>query len=94
MNNDDLLNIGAFAMATGLSIAARRHYDEPDTGATPIANWTRHRLKCGCAVGLPIDEIRAVLGRPACQRSGRRLTRTARDQENTAHASECWARRL
>ncbi len=28
MNGDDLLNIGAFAAATGLTIPALRHYDE------------------------------------------------------------------
>jgi DNA-binding transcriptional MerR regulator len=28
VNGDDLLNIGAFALATGLSIPALRRYDE------------------------------------------------------------------
>ena len=42
MTSEDLLNIGAFALATGLTIPALRHYDEvgllkpaavdPDTG--------------------------------------------------------------
>ena len=78
MKDDHLLNIGAFATATGLSIPALRHYDEigllkpahVDTGsgyrryAPPQIQQAR--LICGLrAVDLPIDEIRAVLGRPA-----------------------------
>ena len=78
MKDDHLLTIGAFAAATGLSIPALRHYDEigllkpahVDTGtgyrryAPPQIEQAR--LICGLrAVDLPIDEIRAVLGRPA-----------------------------
>jgi DNA-binding transcriptional MerR regulator len=79
VNGNDLLSIGAFAVSTGLSIAALRHYDEiglldpavvdPDTGYRRYApdQLDQARLICGLrAVGLPIDEIRAVLGqRPA-----------------------------
>ncbi len=83
MNGNDLLSIGAFAVSTGLSIAALRHYDEigllkpalvdPDTGYRRYAldQLGQARLICGLrAVDLPIDEIRAVLGsRPADVRS-------------------------
>jgi hypothetical protein len=53
VTSDDLLNIGAFALATGLSIPALRHYDEvgllsrppsirtPGTAATPPASRSR-----------------------------------------------------
>ena len=77
MNGKDLLSIGAFAVSTGLSIAALRHYDEigllnpaavdPDTSYRRYApdQLDQARLICGLrAVGLPIDEIRAVLGQP------------------------------
>ncbi|GIH21498.1 MerR family transcriptional regulator [Rugosimonospora africana] len=78
MKDDHLLNIGAFATATGLSIPALRHYDEigllkpahvdTSTGYRRYAppQIEQARLICGLrAVGLPIDEIRVVLGRPA-----------------------------
>jgi DNA-binding transcriptional MerR regulator len=74
VNGNDLLNIGAFAVATGLSIPALRHYDEigllkparvdPDTGYRRYGRdqLDQARLICGLrAVDLPIDEIRAVL---------------------------------
>ncbi|MEU4237244.1 MerR family transcriptional regulator [Actinoplanes sp. NPDC026619] len=80
MNDEELLNIGAFASATGLTIPALRHYDEigllepeqVDAG-TGYRRYGRRqlddaRLVCGLrAVGVPIDEVRAVLGRPADQ---------------------------
>ena len=71
-----VMNIGAFALATGLSIPALRHYDEidllkparvdPGTGYRQYAaeQLDQARLICGLrGVDLPIDEIRAVLGR-------------------------------
>ena len=74
---DDLLTIGAFATATGLTVPALRHYDhigllEP-ARVDPGSGYRRYRpaqvgdarLICGLrAVGVPIDEVRAVLGRP------------------------------
>lgn len=73
---DNLVTIGAFAAATGLSVPALRHYDEiglltpaqvdPDTG------YRRYRhdqidqalLICGLrGLELPIDEIRGLVGR-------------------------------
>lgn len=78
MNDDDLLNIGAFAVATGLSIPALRHYDEialltparvdPDTGYRRYGHGqlSQARLICGLrGMDLPIEEIRAVLAGPA-----------------------------
>jgi DNA-binding transcriptional MerR regulator len=80
VTEDELLNIGAFAVATGLSIVALRHYDDigllkptqvdPDTG---YRRYSRDqvepaRLICGLrAVDLPIDQVRAVLGEPVEQ---------------------------
>jgi DNA-binding transcriptional MerR regulator len=78
VNGDDLLNIGAFASATGLTVPALRHYDdigllrpaEVDTGTgyrryRPV-QLDDARLICGLrAVGVPIDEIRTLVGRPA-----------------------------
>lgn len=76
MNGDDLLNIGAFAAATGLTVPALRHYDEigllKPAQVDPGTGYRRYhrgqlddaRLICGLrAVGLPIDEVRAVRGR-------------------------------
>ncbi|MEU4160818.1 MerR family transcriptional regulator [Actinoplanes sp. NPDC026670] len=76
MNGDDLLNIGAFAAATGLTIPALRHYDEigllKPAQVDPGTGYRRYgqdqlddaRLICGLrAVGVPIDEVRAVVGR-------------------------------
>ncbi|MEU8661789.1 MerR family transcriptional regulator [Actinoplanes philippinensis] len=78
MNGEDLLNIGAFASATGLTIPALRHYDEigllRPARVEPGSGYRRYRrdqidearLVCGLrAMGVPIDEVRAVVGRPA-----------------------------
>jgi DNA-binding transcriptional MerR regulator len=78
VKDDHLLNIGAFATATGLSIPALRHYDEigllkpahvdPSTGYRRYAprQIEQAHLICGLrAVDLPIDEIRVVIGRPS-----------------------------
>ncbi|BEL04510.1 hypothetical protein Q0Z83_027010 [Actinoplanes sichuanensis] len=80
MNGEDLLNIGAFAAATGLTIPALRHYDEigllKPAQVDPATGYRRYhrdqiddaRLICGLrAVGVPVDEVRAVVGRPAGQ---------------------------
>ncbi|MFB9239408.1 MerR family transcriptional regulator [Plantactinospora siamensis] len=77
MNEDDLLTIGAFAAATGLTIPALRHYDQielfrparvdPDTGYRSYAPGQVDDARLICrlrAVGVPIGELRAVLGRP------------------------------
>jgi DNA-binding transcriptional MerR regulator len=75
MNGDDLITIGAFAAATTLSVPALRHYDEigllkpaqvdPDTGYRRYRHdqIDQARLICGLrGLGLPIDEIRGLLG--------------------------------
>jgi DNA-binding transcriptional MerR regulator len=80
MNGDDLLNIGAFAAATGLTIPALRHYDEigllKPARVDPATGYRRYRqgqlddarLICGLrAVGVPLDEVRAVVGRTATE---------------------------
>jgi len=80
VNGDDLLNIGAVAAATGLTVPALRHYDEigplkpaPVDPGTGYRRCRRDqlddaRLICGLrAVGVPIDEVRAVAVRPAGQ---------------------------
>lgn len=80
MNGDELLNIGAFGAAAGLTIPALRHYDEigllKPAQVDPGTGYRRYRhdqledarLICGLrAVGVPIDEVRAVVGRTAAQ---------------------------
>jgi DNA-binding transcriptional MerR regulator len=80
VNRDDLLNIGAFAAATGLTIPALRHYDEiglftpfqvdPGTGDRRYRRdqLGDARLICGLrAVGVPIEDVRSVVGRPVGQ---------------------------
>ncbi|GAA0529895.1 hypothetical protein GCM10010172_08250 [Paractinoplanes ferrugineus] len=80
MTDEDLLSIGAFAAATGLTVPGLRHYDEigllkPDR-VDPGSGYRRYRpgqlddarLICGLrAVGVPIEEVRAVLGHPTAQ---------------------------
>jgi len=74
MDDKPLLNIGAFAIATGLSTVALRHYSEielfrpvrvdPDTGYRQYAadQIEDARLICGLReVNLPLDEIRTLL---------------------------------
>ncbi len=74
MNEGGLLNIGAFAMLTGLSIDALRHYDEigllRPAEVDAATSYRRYRLeqvpaakriRALRAVDLPIDEIRAVV---------------------------------
>jgi DNA-binding transcriptional MerR regulator len=76
VNGNDLLNIGAFAAATGLTIPALRHYDEigllkpaqvdPGTGYRRYGQGQLDDARLICvlrAVGVPIDEVRAVVGR-------------------------------
>jgi DNA-binding transcriptional MerR regulator len=76
VNGDDLLNIGAFAAATGLTVPALRHYDEiallRPAQVDPNSGYRRYhrgqlddaRLICGLrAVGVPVDDVRAVVGR-------------------------------
>ncbi|MBB2948927.1 DNA-binding transcriptional MerR regulator [Actinoplanes lutulentus] len=80
MNGDDLINIGAVAAATGLTVPALRYYDEigllKPAQVDPGSGYRRYRqdqiadarLVCGLrAVGVPIDDVRALVGRPADQ---------------------------
>jgi DNA-binding transcriptional MerR regulator len=70
----ELLNIGAFAAATGLTIPALRHYDEigllKPAQVDPASGYRRYgrgqladaRLICGLrAVGVPLDEVRSAV---------------------------------
>jgi DNA-binding transcriptional MerR regulator len=71
---DDLMEIGKFAAASGLSIDALRHYDEvgilKPASVDPRTSYRRYaadqlrdaRIVCHLrGVDLPIDEVRAVL---------------------------------
>lgn len=71
---DNLMTIGAFALETGLTVAALRHYDDVDVlkpaAVDPTTGYRRYRadqvrqakLICALrAVDLPVDEIRDVL---------------------------------
>jgi len=75
MPDDELLGIGAFALLSGLTVTALRHYDE--VGLLPPAqvdDWTRYRyyrrsqladahlVRTLREVGLPLDRIREALG--------------------------------
>lgn len=70
---DRLLNIGAFALLTGLSIDTLRHYDDigllPPTEVDPATSYRRYgldqvatakRIRALRAVDLPIDEVRSL----------------------------------
>jgi len=74
MSDDDLLSIGAFAMFTGLSINALRHYDDVGllrpASVDDATGYRRYRsaqigqarLICALrAIDLPIDQVRQVL---------------------------------
>lgn len=84
MDDDTLLGIGAFALLSGLSITALRHYDEvrllvpayvdPSTGYrryTTVQLKTARLIRSLRAVDLPIDGIRELLAAsdPNVQRS-------------------------
>jgi DNA-binding transcriptional MerR regulator len=72
--NERLLNIGAFAVLTGLSIDALRHYDDvgllPPTEVDPVTSYRRYgldqvaaarRIRALRVIDLPVDEVRALL---------------------------------
>jgi DNA-binding transcriptional MerR regulator len=74
---DDLMEIGRFATASGLSVDALRHYDEvgvlEPASVDPRTSYRRYhpdqlrdaRLICNLrGIDLPIDEVRAVLAAP------------------------------
>jgi DNA-binding transcriptional MerR regulator len=77
VSNEDLLGIGGFALLSGLSVHALRHYDEvgllPPAEVDPLTGYRRYRVeqveaaRLICllrAVDLPIDAVREVLGDP------------------------------
>jgi DNA-binding transcriptional MerR regulator len=77
MSDDHLLSIGAFALLSGLSINALRHYDElallRPADVDPHTGYRRYRpdqlgqARLICAlrrVDVPIDAIREVIGEP------------------------------
>lgn len=77
MSTGKLLGIGAFALASGLSVNALRYYDElgllPRAVVDPVTGYrryrpeqvTRARLICALRrVDVPIDAVRAVLDDP------------------------------
>ncbi|MFC4468770.1 MerR family transcriptional regulator [Streptomyces xiangluensis] len=77
MSNDNLLGIGGFALLSGLSVHALRHYDEvgllppavvdPDTGYRRYRQDQVQRARLIGAlrkVDLPLDEVRQVLDEP------------------------------
>lgn len=78
MSDANLLSIGAFALVTGLSINALRHYDEVGllrpASVDPVTGYRRYepvqvrqaRMICALRhVDLPIDAVREVLADPA-----------------------------
>jgi DNA-binding transcriptional MerR regulator/uncharacterized glyoxalase superfamily protein PhnB len=88
VNEANLLSIGSFSLATGLSIHALRHYDEvglltpasvdPDTGYRRYGPDQAGRARLICAlrrIDLPIDVLRAVLDDQANAALGPALSR-------------------
>jgi len=80
MSDDDLLSIGAFALFTGLSINALRHYDDVGllrpASVDQATGYRRYqsaqigqaRLICALrAIDLPLDAVRQVLADPGGQ---------------------------
>ncbi|MFI7034927.1 VOC family protein [Microbispora rosea] len=77
MSGDDLLSIGVFALVSGLSIHALRHYDElallRPAVVDPVTGYRRYRpeqvrqARLICAlrrVDMPIDAVRLVMDDP------------------------------
>ncbi|MEV7805338.1 VOC family protein [Microbispora sp. NPDC088329] len=77
MSGDDLLSIGVFALVSGLSIHALRHYDElgllRPAVVDPVTGYRRYRpeqvrhARLICAlrrVDVPIDAVRVVMDDP------------------------------
>lgn len=77
MSNDSLLSIGVFALVSGLSINALRHYDElgllkpafvdPGTGYRRYRPQQVHQARMICAlrqVDVPIDAVRQAVEEP------------------------------
>jgi DNA-binding transcriptional MerR regulator len=88
VTNEKLLTIGSFALASGLSVHALRHYDEvgllkpafvdSETGYRRYRPEQIGQARLICAlrqVDLPIDVLREVLDDPANQSLGPALTR-------------------
>jgi len=87
VTNEDLLSIGSFALVSGLSIHALRHYDEvgllKPASVDPATGYRRYRREqvsqaqkiCALRrVDLPIDVLREVLNDPASAALGPALT--------------------
>lgn len=99
MSNDDLLSIGAFAMWTGLSINALRHYDEigllRPASIDQATGYRRYqqaqirqaRLICALrAIDLPTDAVRQVLADPDGQAQRTVLPMHRKQLLDRAHA--------
>src|SRR5262245_24006493 len=99
MSTGDLLSIGAFALFSGLSINALRHYDEvgllKPASVDPATGYRRYqpgqinqaRLICALrAVDLPLDAIRDVLADPGGDAARKALHRHREQLRNRAHA--------
>jgi DNA-binding transcriptional MerR regulator len=92
MSSNDLLGIGAFALFSGLSIDALRHYDEigllTPASVDPSTGYRRYRpgqisqarLICALrAIDLPLDMVREVLAAPESE-GAREVLRRHREQ--------------
>jgi DNA-binding transcriptional MerR regulator len=75
VDDDELMTIGRFARLTGLSIGTLRHYDDvgllPPASVDPASGYRRYRRDQGRRArqiamlrwdGLPIEEIRQIIG--------------------------------
>ena len=103
MRDDRLLNIGAFAVLSGLSIDALRHYDDigllPPAEVDPVTAYRRYapeqlaaarRIRALRAVDLPIEEIRRSWT-PMTNRPGPRCARIGcGSKTSTARSAAPW----
>jgi DNA-binding transcriptional MerR regulator len=105
MSTGDLLSIGAFALFSGLSINALRHYDEvgllKPASVDPATGYRRYqpeqinqaRLVCALrAVDLPLDAVRDVLADSGGDAARQALHRHREHLRSRAHALTQMAR--
>jgi DNA-binding transcriptional MerR regulator len=98
VSNDNLLGIGGFAILTGLSVHALRHYDEVDilrpAVVDPVTGYRRYRpeqvrhgrlIYALRAIDLPLDDVRDVLDNPDPVSRAAVLARHRQELSDRAH---------
>jgi DNA-binding transcriptional MerR regulator len=98
VSNENLLGIGGFALLSGLSLHALRHYDEVDllrpALVDPVTGYRRYRpdqverarlIGALRAIDLPLDDVREVLDSPDPAARRAVLTRHRDELRGRAH---------